>query len=636
MAKTTPLIPFQFGSEGFTDNMEEITTSYPQEDIHSKHNPLSAKSKKQPNRISNTLWEAIKISKGYSDRRYFAGMDDTGSNYVELGDTDKAEDPQTTIAICRKTTNGVAIIAGSISGTAEKPVIKGGYKIRDRVSEGRNGTAVVLAMLPFILTDEEARNSYSKLSLYAGYEANATFWTKDDNLNDFSKELCLFTDNVYRRCNGDSSVVDSLQIESNTIKRPFVDCLNVDIKNVEYGAPEFFRKVSKEEILAALDLSLEGEYSEAEKEMIPVISETTIIPQLAIDVATNIKFSTEFSLEPFRVAGFFGPAGCGKTVLSKICAGLLQLPRVSMTMSEDTDEFALIGTLLPACATDDAPAKSVTFDDVRKELGLPSTEDCEFNTEMAYITVFKRPMPEGTESADVISEVEKRISDEIRIRLEKGDYKFIKSPLVQAIENGYLCEIQEIGAIRKQSVVMALNAWLETGENAFATLTTGQKIKRHPNCCIIFTSNDGYDGTRKVQLSVFDRYAEVYWLNSALPEVMADRAFNVTKGLFPKKEKLVEMANILKEITKYSNDRMIRDGIAGQRSLNNWATKCLILSKVTGREIDDDIIRQAMQSTVIAKISQNTEDIEDVVSGVVNKYFSGVSSSTLTVRQNMA
>lgn len=618
--RTTKLIPFQFDDANiFCDNMEEIKTSYPQTEIHSKWNPLGRDASRYPNKISATLWSAIRIHEGYGDRRYFSGKDADANIYVELGDTAKADDPQTTVVIAKHAAIGINIVAGTVTGSAEKPVLKGDYKIRTRTSAGRSGTAIVLAMMPAILADDEAKECYDRLSVYAGYDADSAFWTKGENLATFSKELCLFTDNVYRRCKGDADAGSSLEIPY--INRPHTDDLNVEITHVYNGDAKFFRKVSIETKLAALELAMDGDYTAEEKAMIPELTDDIIIPKLAVDVATSIKLSSKFSLEPFRVCGFFGPAGCGKTMLRRICGNLLQLPTVSMTMNEDTDKFDLIGTLLPACATREGKAKSVSFDDVRRELGLPTTEDAQYNTESAYITLFKRPMPEGTESSDVIAEIENRVGKEIKTRLERGDYTFVKSPLVQAIENGYLCEIQEIGAVRKQSVVMALNAWLETGENAFATLTTGQTIKKHPNCVIMFTSNDGYEGTRKVQLSVFDRYAEVYWLNGALPEVMAQRAYNVNKGLFTDMDQLIKMAKVMQEITLFSDDRMIKDGIAGQRSLNNWVTKCLIIAEITGREIDDELIREAMQTTVVSKISQNVEDIEDVVAGVVDKYF---------------
>ena len=635
--KKKHIIPMQFRLRfgGKLADDDVMKRHYPQIEEHSEHNSLKMPAAgKTPNQVSRTLYKALLINEEKTDRRFFRGFDGM-SVYVELDDTDTDETGamNTTVVKATRTASGVAVQAATVSGDAASPIMKGGYKVRTDIEPGHDGTAVLLAVLPYILEDSEAKMLYSTLSTLA-YDENDATWDNPDKVDILSRTLCRFTDNIYRRMNGESKLgaASNLVIEDDLIKNLHSDALNVNISSLEKGEPKFIRSVSVEERIASLDLKLGGDYTEEEKAKIPVLPEGTIIPKLAVEVATNAKLSSKYSLEPFRVAGFFGPAGCGKSVAAKVTASLLGLPHVIMTMCEDTDKFDLIGMLLPRSATGETATKNITFDEVREDLNLPSSDECDFDTEASYIRVFKRSMPEGTEPSDVISEVEKIVGNEIQKRLKRGDYKFVKSPLVQAIENGYLCEIQEIGAVRKQSVIMALNAWLETGENAFATLTTGQTIKKDPNCTIIFTSNDGYEGTRKIQRSVFDRFSEVYWLNGALPEVMAERAYKVTREQFPKKDKLVKMAEIIKEITAYSDEVGISDGIVGQRSLNNWAVKTLILSETMGREIDDDLIRTAMQSTVVNKISQNVEDIEDVVTGVVDKYFTG----RFSVRQNMA
>ena len=194
------------------------------------------------------------------------------------------------------------------------------------------------------------------------------------------------------------------------------------------------------------------------------------------------------------------------------------------------------------------------------------------------------------------------------------DFTYVESGLVKAIKNGYGFEIQEIGCVMRPGVAVGLNALLETGENSFLTLPTGEVVRRHPDCTIIFTSNDEYEGTCNLNQSVLDRMSLVYRIENPPKEVMMDRILARTH--FPDIPTLQKMVDVIYHLSTAAKEKDITDGVCGYRSLENWCMAAMIQSRLNGGKITDDICYKTAIMTVMNKVSQHVEFVEELMSSL--------------------
>lgn len=86
----------------------------------------------------------------------------------------------------------------------------------------------------------------------------------------------------------------------------------------------------------------------------------------------------------------------------------------------------------------------------------------------------------------------------------KNGFKYVESPLVRAIRNGWVCELQEPSLITRPAVMPGLNGLLD--ETGCVVLPTGEMLHRHPDCIIISTLNIDLEGCRPLNQSFIDRH----------------------------------------------------------------------------------------------------------------------------------
>ena len=118
-------------------------------------------------------------------------------------------------------------------------------------------------------------------------------------------------------------------------------------------------------------------------------------------------------------------------------------------------------------------------------MALPSTEDIINDPVTSYEAVFGHKCSSLPDEGIIVKEMVERVMK--AAANDQKDFTYVESGLIKAIKNGYGFEIQEIGCVLRPGVAVGLNALLETGDNSFLTLPTGEMVKRHPNCTIIFT-----------------------------------------------------------------------------------------------------------------------------------------------------
>lgn len=213
-----------------------------------------------------------------------------------------------------------------------------------------------------------------------------------------------------------------------------------------------------------------------------------------------------------------------------------------------------------------------------------------------------------TESADFLGEP---------MYDENGQVRFIESNFIKAIKNGWVIEVQEPYVIAKQGVLTALNGLLDDG--AGITLATGEYVKRHPDCVVIFTTNVSYVGCKKPNQSVLRRMNNVYDIELPTKEEIAKRV--ETNTGFKDKNILKKMIACMKTINDYLVSEMIDDGVCGVSEIIDWVSTYMI----TGDIID------AAKSTIVSKATDSPEE-QAQIAAKIETYFSDVDYTNTTFK----
>ena len=88
---------------------------------------------------------------------------------------------------------------------------------------------------------------------------------------------------------------------------------------------------------------------------------------------------------------------------------------------------------------------------------------------------------------------------------------------------------------------------------------------------------------------------------------------------FPDEKILERMIDVIFDLSKASKERGIEDGVCGYRSLENWAMAVMIKSKRDGL-ITDSIVYQTAIQTVMNKVSQKREYVEELMSSLTYQF----------------
>ena len=450
------------------------------------------------------------------------------------------------------------------------------YKVRNAAEDGVNGTAIVCSLLPDWLRDQEAKEAFDKMlpDLQAGKPT-------DDEA--FATRLALIGDNLYRRCDGMTKLADAgaavipkseFPMDNDEIAQiPSVVTEEVEVLYGDIsGHTDVFLNVKQPVPATETAPEAKRRRKARGKAALPVTcaypagtyepDDEKMIPHLEgfvkpvwLERVENAIITTRKYREAMNVFAFLGPAGCGKSTASSALAEDLGMPEIKLTCHPDMGADEWFGS---------------------------------FNPNPAYTEG-------GTEP----------------------EYQFVEGALTKALRKGWLIEIQEVGVIRRPGAVAALNAVLEAGPGKYVDLPTGQRIYRDPKTIIIFTSNPGYLGTMEMNASVLSRLARVVRLPGATTKEMVARAKSAVPD-FADDAILNRMAKTISDASRYMSEESISSGIAGQRELNNWCMEIMV-EMALGATLEDKLVRQCAQETVVSKLAQSDEDIEEVTRAVIDR-----------------
>lgn len=172
-------------------------------------------------------------------------------------------------------------------------------------------------------------------------------------------------------------------------------------------------------------------------------------------------------------------------------------------------------------------------------------------------------------------------------------FRYVDTPLVEAIRNGYLVEIQEPTGIANPGVLVGLNSLLDRCNSVF--LPNGEVIHRHPDTTIVVTTNHDYAGCRPMNQSVISRMNMVIDMDEPDEETMVERVLAIT-GCSDKKS-VRTMTQIVRSIAQYCQDNLITDGCCGVRELIAWVQSFMVCGD----------IQEAAHYTILSSVTADSE-----------------------------
>lgn len=500
-------------------------------------------------------------------------------------------------------------------------------------SSGRDGAAVMMALFPILMQDDEFKESFEAYQdeLNAGYP----------HMDKATEYMALMCDNAYRRIKDDSC---SAHIKVNVdkagnlmrVSQTHLDSGSFTPTTVLAGEFKIFAQTGPAQIYSATETidhaDFEGQYvlnkrtfTPQETMLIPKLPEWYIIPKEVVNICKHAKATTGKSMQ-MRNFLLRGPAGTGKTMGAKAIAAGLGLPYMKYTCSANTEIFDFVGMIFPDSENSTGSAQldaeretliqmgGINYANVSKLMKLPDLDDMDYDPAGVYMALTGVENAAAT-SQDCMSIVLDRVTEKVR-ELSKTvkdknssgqTYRYVETDFVKALKHGYVIEIQEPSTIVQPGVLVGLNSLLE--QSGSITLPTGEVIQRHPDAVVVVTTNTSYEGCRGMNQSVLDRMSLVRDVELPSPEVMAQRAMSVT-GATDEYE-VSKMVQVVNDLAEYCRKNSITDGSYGMRSLIDW----IISSEITG-----DVYESALY-TIISKATADELDREALISTVLEPIF---------------
>lgn len=492
---------------------------------------------------------------------------------------------------------------------------------------GRDGAAVIFAMIPTFLEDTEFSE---KLEAYKQHRQNGF-----TDMTAASECLAVLCDNIYRRVKDPTCPAHvKVEIEPSgnltKIPRAQLDSGNFAPQVVVAGEFSIFAKTGASTTIRSAEVLIEqkdfvGKYAlrprtltPLERSLVPELPAWYVIPQEVIDICKHAAVTTG---RPTQMRNFLlrGPAGTGKTMGAKAIAAGLDLPYMKYTCSAQTEIYDFIGQIFPDSENEstgdavlDAELKElkamggINYQNIAKLMKLPGLDDMDYDPEGVYKALTGTDKPGATSQncmeivLNTITEKIKALNKRIEPKKDGGQsFTYIETDFIKALENGYVVEIQEPTTITQPGVLVGLNSLLE--QEGSITLPTGRIIKRHPDAVVVVTTNISYEGCRGMNQSIVDRMNLVKDVELPSPEVMVQRAMSVTGAT--DEYQVSKMVKVVNNMAEYCRKNAITDGTIGMRSLLDW----IVSSEITG-----DAYESAL-STIVSKATAVEEDREALI-----------------------
>ena len=453
----------------------------------------------------------------------------------------------------------------------------------------QSGTALFFSLMYLALQDAEFALHFDKLlrEKQAGYT----------NLEEAVIHAYILCDNIYRRIMkagslGDSGLMVSIPPTGNIHAFTAIS-LNkgtYDPDTVLFGNFKVFKatktrkksrreEIKKDEFVGQYRFSDMALSTESEK-LVPKIEDWYVVPDEVVSICKHAQMTTK-SNRPMRNFLLRGNAGTGKTEGAKAIAAGLGLPYVYLTCSANTEIFDILGQMMPVTESKTIKAEYPTFEDIRMDAAT------------AYFKLTGVYTEEITED-EVYNKLLEVIASDAKATDNKQQFTYVESPLVQAMRQGFLIELQEPTVISNPGVLVGLNSLLDTC--GAVTLPTGERVERHPDTVVVVTTNVDYEGCRSLNQSILSRMDMIMDMEEPDVETLTKRVSGITgcKDL----DAIKKMSEILISIQKKCRVELIDDGCCGVRELISWVQSYMICGD----------IREAAKYTIMSSVSSDIEN----------------------------
>lgn len=476
------------------------------------------------------------------------------------------------------------------------------YSLKDG---GNIGTALFFVLMPEAMTDDEFKENYDLLGKCRndGYA----------DMDEAEKAAFILCDNLYRRIEGADTLSTAgirLSIPS-TGNLPQLTAVNISRNayspsSVLYGTFHILTgtaasaasvSINRDDFINHFPLS-ERTLTSKEELMVPRIEDWYVIPPEVVTICKHAQMTTSGS-QPMRNFMMRGPAGTGKTEGAKAIAAGLGLPYLYYTCSANTEIYDFLGQMLPETAENAHCGKE-----------YPTLTDIQMDPPSAYkkLTGIYDETVTDAEVYDKLLEVMAQDAKALMADNASGQrFRYVETPLITAIRNGYLIEIQEPTVIANPGVLVGLNALLD--RCASVTLTTGEVIHRHPDTVVVVTTNNNYAGCRDMNQSVISRMNLIMDIDEPDVDTLTERVMKVTGCT--DKSAVSDMAASVQEISERCRETMINDGSCGVRELISWVQSYMVCGNVL----------EAAKYTVLSSVSGDPENRADILSSCLEQKF---------------
>lgn len=471
--------------------------------------------------------------------------------------------------------------------------------------KNNSGAALLFALMPTALADEEFNEFYQKLK-----EHRENGYTDMEHAVETAALLC---DNFYRRVRySDMLSVGGIKAETPSngvipdlkpynIQKGIYAPTNVifgdfQVMSSGHSAKRTAASIAAPDFVDKYILSDSRTLTPEEECTVPQLPGWYVIPEEIKRICEHAKLTTD-TIQPMRNFLLRGPAGTGKTEGAKAIAAGLHLPYRCITCSANSEIFDLLGQILPDV---DDPMVKVKGD-------YPSFQDISLDPATAYqklTGIYDENVSEET--------VYQKLTDAIFQEKQEHDakdsppqhFKYVDTPLVEAIRYGYLVEIQEPTVIANPGVLVGLNSLLDRCNSVF--LPNGEIITRHPDTMIVVTTNNDYAGCKPMNQSVISRMNLVIDLDEPDEDTLVERVLGITGCT--DKSTVKTMARIIKSISEYCRENLITDGCCGVRELISWVQSFMICAD----------IREAARYTILSSVSSDAESRIEIESSCLD------------------
>lgn len=469
------------------------------------------------------------------------------------------------------------------------------------------GSGLLFCLMPVLNEDDEFRQKFQEFVslLESG-------WADMDAAFECALTLC---DNVYRRIEnskqlGSDGVKISIPTTGNisVITQMAMDSGNYAPTGASYGEFTIMQmsgtptakasSFQKEDFVAKYALS-NRTLTARELAMVPTLPDWYIIPKEVVRVCEHAKVTTASS-QPMRNFLFRGEAGTGKTMGAQAIAAGLNLPYTLMTCSANTEITDLVGQFIPDT---NGFHGSTPIED------LPKISDITMHPPSVYMMLTGEYDEEKTEDDVLQKLIEIAVGNLVEKEETPGQrIRYVDTPLVEAIRHGYVCELQEPSCIANPGVLVGLNSLLDNCQ--VITLSTGERVKRHPDTVIVVTTNSDYSGCRDMNQSVISRMDLIYDMEAPDLNTMVKRVMNVTG--FTDEQEATKMAIVVRDVAERCRQTMITDGSCGMREFKSWVLSTMVTH---------DPYESAL-STIISSASADPDNRAELISACLEPQYS--------------